>query len=139
MHSGSIGANANASTELDMASTATTSCKCSSTPDLGNLDKQISGWKDGVLQKALDARCSGNKCSQLKTQTAAEATKCAKSQAVQEPYDGCRLHSFEVFKICTDTVIQGWISFPVELPSRTPSFIAFAVVTLQVSHTRLVS
>jgi hypothetical protein len=42
------------------------------------------GWKDGVLQKALDARCSGNKCSALKTQDSASALKCAKSQAVRE-------------------------------------------------------
>jgi hypothetical protein len=48
------------------------------------------GWKDGVLQKALDARCSGNACKTLKTQTSTEATKCAKSQAVREPFDGCK-------------------------------------------------
>jgi len=45
------------------------------------------GWKDGVLQKALDARCSGNACKTLKTQTAAQATKCSKKQAVQEPVE----------------------------------------------------
>ncbi|KAH7138617.1 hypothetical protein B0J11DRAFT_555322 [Dendryphion nanum] len=42
------------------------------------------GWKDGVLQKALDARCSGNRCNGIKTQSSTEATKCAVKQAVQE-------------------------------------------------------
>jgi len=46
------------------------------------------GWKDGVLQKALDARCSGTNCKTLKTQSSSQATKCAKAQAVKEPYDG---------------------------------------------------
>lgn len=50
----------------------------------------IFGWKDGVLQKALDARCSGNACSSLKTQSAAQATQCSKSQIVHEPFDGCK-------------------------------------------------
>ncbi|KAF1954572.1 hypothetical protein CC80DRAFT_517493 [Byssothecium circinans] len=43
------------------------------------------GWKDGALQKALDARCSGNACKSLKTQTSAQATQCAKGQVVKEP------------------------------------------------------
>lgn len=47
------------------------------------------GWKEGVLQKALDARCSGNACKTLKTQTASQATACSKNQAVKEPVDGC--------------------------------------------------
>ncbi|KAF2017849.1 hypothetical protein BU24DRAFT_161295 [Aaosphaeria arxii CBS 175.79] len=42
------------------------------------------GWKDGVLQKALDARCSGNACKTLKTQAASVSTKCAVQQAVRE-------------------------------------------------------
>lgn len=47
------------------------------------------GWKDGVLQKALDARCSGDACTTLKTQTAEEANACMISQEVKEPVDGC--------------------------------------------------
>ncbi|KAF2450512.1 hypothetical protein P171DRAFT_426870 [Karstenula rhodostoma CBS 690.94] len=46
------------------------------------------GWKDGVLQKALDARCSGNACKTLKTQTSAVSTKCAKAQSVHEDAEG---------------------------------------------------
>lgn len=49
------------------------------------------GWKDGVLQKALDARCSGNACKTLKTQTSAQATQCSAKQTVKDPYDGCEL------------------------------------------------
>ncbi|KAF1993867.1 hypothetical protein P154DRAFT_549332 [Amniculicola lignicola CBS 123094] len=48
----------------------------------------VFGWKDGVLQKALDARCSGNACTTLKTQKAAVSTACAKRQAVREPFEG---------------------------------------------------
>lgn len=48
------------------------------------------GWKDGVLQKALDARCSGNACKTLKTQSSAVSTKCSKGQAVVEPVEGCK-------------------------------------------------
>ncbi|KAF2736294.1 hypothetical protein EJ04DRAFT_533703 [Polyplosphaeria fusca] len=43
------------------------------------------GWKEGVLQKALDARCNLNNCKTLKTQTAAAGQQCAKAQAVKEP------------------------------------------------------
>jgi hypothetical protein len=41
-----------------------------------------------VLQKALDARCSGNACKTLKTQTSAVSTKCAKAQSVHEDAEG---------------------------------------------------
>ncbi|KAF2707301.1 hypothetical protein K504DRAFT_470484 [Pleomassaria siparia CBS 279.74] len=46
------------------------------------------GWKDGVLQKALDARCSGNACKTLKTQASSVSTACTKGQAVKEPVEG---------------------------------------------------
>ncbi|RDL31474.1 Uncharacterized protein BP5553_09683 [Venustampulla echinocandica] len=46
------------------------------------------GWKGDALQKALDARCSGDKCSALKTQSAADANKCMKSQDAKEPVEG---------------------------------------------------
>lgn len=52
------------------------------------------GWEDGALQKALDARCNLNNCAALKTQTAQQAMNCQKKQAVQEPFEGCKLASY---------------------------------------------
>ncbi|KAI1084314.1 hypothetical protein F5B20DRAFT_576451 [Whalleya microplaca] len=55
------------------------------------------GWKGDALQRALDARCTNDQCSQLQTQTPAEATACKKQQTVEEN-------------------IEGWLT---ELPSMT--------------------
>ncbi|KAI0021314.1 hypothetical protein F4780DRAFT_297984 [Xylariomycetidae sp. FL0641] len=46
------------------------------------------GWKGDALQKALDARCSNDKCSALATQTPAQATACKKAQTVEEDIEG---------------------------------------------------
>ncbi|KAK5657966.1 hypothetical protein OQA88_2518 [Cercophora sp. LCS_1] len=46
------------------------------------------GWKGDSLQKALDARCTGDRCSQLKTQSADEAVACTKQQTVTEQVEG---------------------------------------------------
>ncbi|KAK3392693.1 hypothetical protein B0H63DRAFT_504766 [Podospora didyma] len=48
----------------------------------------IFGWKGDSLQRAMNARCSGAVCSQLKTQTSEEAMKCVKPPAVNEDIDG---------------------------------------------------
>jgi len=48
------------------------------------------GWKEGVLQKALDARCTGDACTTLKTQSAATANACMQSKVVQEQTEGCK-------------------------------------------------
>jgi len=42
------------------------------------------GWKGDALQRAMDTKCSGNACRALKTQSAAEASKCTKPQMARE-------------------------------------------------------
>ncbi|KAF2269645.1 hypothetical protein CC78DRAFT_601812 [Lojkania enalia] len=48
----------------------------------------VFGWKDDVLQKAMDANCFGATCSALKSQSFTEANKCAVQKSVNEPVDG---------------------------------------------------
>ena len=50
------------------------------------------GWKDGVLQKALDGRCTGDACTSLKTQSAVEANACMIAQQAVEPVEGCKFY-----------------------------------------------
>ncbi|GAP85307.1 hypothetical protein SAMD00023353_1002180 [Rosellinia necatrix] len=38
------------------------------------------GWKGDALQKAMDGKCSGDRCAPLKRQTDAQAIACTKSQ-----------------------------------------------------------
>lgn len=49
----------------------------------------VFGWKDDSLQRALDARCTGDTCSVLRTQTTEEAVKCTVPRTVNEEVDGC--------------------------------------------------
>jgi hypothetical protein len=76
------------------------------------------GWKEGVLQKALDARCSGNNCKTLKTQAASVSTACAKKQAVKEPVEGCKYRTlhFSTLRLCTDLCELGLSELPGSLP-----------------------
>ncbi|KAI0397310.1 hypothetical protein F5Y17DRAFT_478377 [Xylariaceae sp. FL0594] len=48
----------------------------------------VFGWKGDSLQRAMDARCNGAVCGELKTQSAETAMRCTKSKAVQENIDG---------------------------------------------------
>lgn len=38
------------------------------------------GWQGDALQKAMDGKCSGDRCAPLKRQTDAQAIACTKSQ-----------------------------------------------------------
>jgi hypothetical protein len=50
----------------------------------------VFGWKDNVLQNAMDAGCFGASCSALKTQAFTEANKCAVPDNVKENVEGCK-------------------------------------------------
>jgi hypothetical protein len=61
----------------------------------------VFGWKDDSLQRAMDARCNGDTCSALKTQTSEEAMKCTKSPTVNEEIDGCMYYMAVFLTIVT--------------------------------------
>ena len=49
------------------------------------------GWKGDALQRAMDGKCSGDRCAPLQRQTDQAAIDCIKSQSVQESIgDECK-------------------------------------------------
>ncbi len=50
----------------------------------------VFGWKGDSLQRAMNSRCSGNTCKELKTQSAEDAMKCTKPPVVGDNLDGCK-------------------------------------------------
>jgi len=42
------------------------------------------GWKGDALQKAMDTKCSGDRCAALQRQTDAKAIACTKGQTARE-------------------------------------------------------
>ncbi|KAF2258610.1 hypothetical protein CC78DRAFT_594412 [Lojkania enalia] len=48
----------------------------------------VFGWKEDSLQRAMNARCNGDTCDVLKTQSSEEAMKCMLPRTVNEDIDG---------------------------------------------------
>jgi len=61
----------------------------------------VFGWKDDSLQRAMNARCTGDVCSVLDSQTTEEAMKCTIPRTVDEDVDGCKLCSI-ILRILLD-------------------------------------
>jgi hypothetical protein len=58
----------------------------------------VFGWKDDSLQRAMDARCTGDVCDKLKLQTTEQAMKCTKSPIVNEEVDMCKSYLLTVLE-----------------------------------------
>lgn len=58
------------------------------------------GWKGDALQRALDARCGNDRCSQLKTQSVGDATACNVSRKVKDSVDTDECECLRVWLWC---------------------------------------
>jgi hypothetical protein len=50
----------------------------------------VFGWKGDSLQRALDARCTGDACAQLKVQSTESAVGCTIPARVKEEVNECK-------------------------------------------------
>jgi hypothetical protein len=76
--------------------TRTTTLKATYRKGYSQHGDYVFGWKDDSLQRAMNSRCNGDTCKELKTQTADESMKCTKTQVVKDDINGCKLHSLIV-------------------------------------------
>jgi hypothetical protein len=53
----------------------------------------VFGWKSDALQRAMNAHCTGDKCSVLDLQSTEDAMKCTIKKTVEEDVDGCKFRS----------------------------------------------
>ena len=61
----------------------------------------VFGWKDDSLQRAMNARCTGDSCAVLKSQSAEDSMKCTKSRVVNDDIDGCESYTLTALLIHT--------------------------------------
>jgi len=52
----------------------------------------VFGWKGDALQRAMDARCTGDTCTELKSQTAEVGINCTVPRVVNDDIEGCKLY-----------------------------------------------
>jgi hypothetical protein len=62
----------------------------------GNHGDYLFGWKGDALQRAMDSKCSGDRCSALQRQTDQAAIACTKQPLVKEDIgaNGCEYFRF---------------------------------------------
>lgn len=51
----------------------------------------VFGWRGDALQRAMDARCNGDSCTALESQSPEEAMECTIPRTVNEDIDSCEI------------------------------------------------